>query len=250
MKIIKINSLTIYYLFILFLTGFLVQGIIIFMIVIIHEIGHIIVIKHYGYKINSINIYPFGGITKIDKDLNTSTNRELLIASGGILFQLLLQIIVYLLPIRLYIKTIIIKYNLSILLFNLIPIIPLDGSIIINSLLNKYLSFKNSYILNIIISIISIILYILFNYCYSLNNYLIIGLFIYKIYEYIKSFKYIWNRFLLERYLKKYKYKKISTKAGDLSILKIDTYQYFKEGKKIIKEEEKLRDLFDNKGII
>ena len=55
MKIIKVDPLTIYFLFILVITGFLVNGIIIFIIVIIHELGHIIMIKHYGYQINSIN---------------------------------------------------------------------------------------------------------------------------------------------------------------------------------------------------
>ena len=245
MKIIKVDPLTIYYLFILFLTGFLVNGIIIFIIVIIHELGHIIVIKHYGYQINSINLYPFGGITKIDKDLNTGTNKELLIASGGIIAQVILLIIVYLLPIRLYIKDIIFKYNISILLFNLLPIIPLDGSIIVNSILNKYLPFKRSYLVNIIISIIGIIIYITFNYWYSLNNYLIIGLFIYKIYEYIKNYRLIWNRFLLERYLHNYKYHNINTKKGDLNILKIDTYQYFINNKKVISEKTLLKEIYD-----
>lgn len=245
MKIIKVDPLTIYFLFILVITGFLVNGIIIFIIVIIHELGHIIMIKHYGYQINSINIYPFGGITKIDKDLNTSTNKELLIASGGIIVQLLLQIIIYIFPVRLYIKTIFINYNLSILIFNLLPIIPLDGSIIVNSILNKYLPFKRSYLINIIISIIGIVLYITFNYWYSLNNYLIIGLFIYKIYEYIKNYPLIWNRFLLERYLHNYKYNRINTKKGDLNILKIDTYQYFIKNNRVISEKNLLRQIYD-----
>lgn len=137
------------------------------------------------------------------------------------------------------------KYNYSIMLFNLLPIIPLDGSIIVNSILNKFFSFKKSYILYITISIISVFLYVLINYKYSVNNYLIIGIFLYKIYYSIKEYKYIYNRFLLERYLKKYKFKYISTKKGNLDILKIDTYQYFKEDEKIVSEAKKLEERFD-----
>ena len=137
------------------------------------------------------------------------------------------------------------KYNYSIMLFNLIPIIPLDGSIIVKSILNKFFSFKKSYVLYIIISIISVFLYVIINYKYSLNNYLIIGIFIYKIYYSIKEYKFIYNKFLLERYLKKYKFNYISTKKGNLDILKLDTYQYFKEDEKIVSEAKKLEERFD-----
>ena len=60
-----------------------------------------------------------------------------------------------------------------------------------------------------------------------------------------EEYKYIYNRFLLERYLKKYKFKYLNTKVGTLDILKLDTYQYFKEDKKIVSEEKKLAERFD-----
>lgn len=250
MKIIKVNFLTLYFLLLLFLCGYLKLGIIVFIIVVFHEMGHILFIKLFKYKIIDITIYPFGGITKIDKDINTPLNKELLIACGGIIFQLIFLIIIYLLPINIITKNLLYKYNISILLFNILPIIPLDGSIIINSLLNKIFSYKVSYYLYIIISIIFSIFYLFFNYWYSLNNYLIVSLFIIKTYYAIKNYKYLKTRFLLERYLNKYEYKYISTKTGDLDILKIDTYQYFKENNKIVSEYSKLKEMFDTKFIL
>ncbi len=250
MKIIKVNFLTLYFLLLLFLCGYLKIGIIIFLIVLFHELGHIFFIKLFKYKIINVTLYPFGGITKIDKDINTPLNKELLIACGGIIFQLILFIIIYLLPINIITKNLLYKYNMSILLFNMLPIIPLDGSIIINSLLNKIFSYKVSYYLYIIISIIFSIFYLFFNYWYSLNNYLIVSLFIIKTYYAIKNYKYLKTRFLLERYLNKYEYKYISTKTGDLDILKIDTYQYFKENNKIVSEYSKLKEMFDTKFIL
>ena len=46
------------------------------------------------------------------------------------------------------------EYNLYILLFNLLPIFPLDGSKIFNLFLNQLFSFKKSHIYSIILSII------------------------------------------------------------------------------------------------
>ena len=250
MKIIKVNFLTLYFLLLLFLCGYLKIGIIIFLIVLFHELGHIFFIKLFKYKIINVTLYPFGGITKIDKDINTPLNKELLIACGGIIFQLILFIIIYFVPINVITKELLYKYNMSILLFNMLPIIPLDGSIIINSLLNKIFSYKVSYYLYIIISIIFSIFYLFFNYWYSLNNYLIVSLFIIKTYKDIKNYKYLKTRFLLERYLNKYEYKYISTKTGNLDILKIDTYQYFKENNKIVSEYSKLKEKFDSKYIL
>ena len=250
MKIIKVNFLTLYFLLLLFLCGYLKIGIIIFLIVLFHELGHIFFIKLFKYKIINVTLYPFGGITKIDKDINTPLNKELLIACGGIIFQLILFIIIYFVPINVITKELLYKYNMSILLFNMLPIIPLDGSIIINSLLNKIFSYKVSYYLYIIISIIFSIFYLFFNYWYSLNNYLIVSLFIIKTYYAIKNYKYLKARLLLERYLNKYEYRYISTKTGNLDILKIDTYQYFKENNKIVSEYSKLKEKFDSKYIL
>ena len=245
MKIIKVNFLTLYFLLLLFLCGFIKIGLIIFFIVILHELGHVFFIKLFKYKIIDITIYPFGGIIKTDKDINTPPNKELLIASGGILAQIILFIVISFLPINILTKELLYKYNLSIMFFNILPIIPLDGSIIINSLLNKVFSYKISYYLYIIISILFTIIYLLFNYWYSINNYLIVSLFIIKTYYAIKNYKYLKTRFLLERYLNKYDFKYISTKSGDLDILKLDTYQYFREQDRIVSEYKKLQEKFD-----
>ena len=142
MKIIKINFLTIYFLLLLFLCGYLKIGIIIFSIVIIHELGHVFFIKMFKYEIIDITIYPFGGMTRIKKDINTPINKELFIAFGGILFQMILLGITMFLPISIITKTIFWKYNLSIMIFNMLPIIPLDGSIIL-----KDFEYGNFYII-------------------------------------------------------------------------------------------------------
>ena len=131
----------------------------------------------------------------------------------------------------------------------MIPIIPLDGSIILNSLLNKFFSFKVAYHIHFFISCMGIVLYLFSNFWFSLNNYLIVSLFLVKTYYAYKNYNYIFNKFLLERYLNKYQFHYLSTKEGNLDILKLDTYQYFKENSKIIGENQKLAERFDNKRL-
>lgn len=238
MKIIRFDYTTLYLLFILLLCGYIRVGLTILFIVLFHELGHVLVCLLFKYKIISVTIYPFGGITRVEKDINTSTNKEIILSLAGIFMQLILIPIIK--------DSIFIKYNLSIMLFNMLPIIPLDGSNFLKATLNKFFSFKKSYTLYIIISFISILIYIVYNYKYSINNYLIISIFFYRIYKDIENYKYIYNRFLLERYLKKYNFKYIDTRKGNLDILKIDTYQYFKEDEKIVSEAKKLKEKFDN----
>ena len=242
MKIIGVSNTTLYLLFILFLCGYIRVGITIFLIVLIHEVGHVLVCLLFGYKIKSVTLYPFGGLTRVEKDINTSPYKELILASAGLFMQIILYVVALSFGYR---DLLFYKYNKSIFLFNLLPIIPLDGSVIVYSLLNRFTTFKNSYKTYIVVSIISLVIYIIINYKYSLNNYLIVSIFIYKIYEGIKNYKYVYNRFLVERYLKKYHFKYISTREGNLDILKIDTYQYFKNGGKIMSEREKLAEMFD-----
>lgn len=100
------------------------------------------------------------------------------------------------------------KYHYGILLFNLLPIYPLDGGKLINLLLSTNISFKNSLNATIIISYIIVILIVIVNYPNIYLNLIIILLFLmYKIIKEQKQINFIYQKFILERYLNKYKFK-------------------------------------------
>lgn len=247
---IKINNLTYLLFFICVLSGLFKNVLLIFLIVIIHELGHVLFISKFGYAITSIDLYPFGGITKVEKDLNSPINHDLIIASGGFIFQILLFLIFSLLinlnVISVSTFNLFNTYNKSIITFNLLPIIPLDGFIILKSFLEKMFSFKKVYILVSIISIVGIFFYFQYNYIYSLNNYMIITLLIYKTYMHIKNSNYIYNRFLLERYLNTYPYKKAKQeKIINFKNFKKETLHFFKVGNRYVHEREILKKKFD-----
>ena len=122
------------YLFIAFsfiITGHVKDLLVFTSIIIFHELGHYLMAKINKVKVKKITIYPFGGITTLDTLINININRELLIAMGGILFQTIYMIIIIILYkygfVRGYIYNLYTRYNNSILYFNLLPIVSLDG---------------------------------------------------------------------------------------------------------------------------
>lgn len=247
--LLNINIAT-YFLILTFLfTGLIKNIILIYLIVIFHELGHLFIIKMLKYQVLRIDIYPMGGVTKINKKINTSIKDELLISIFGIVFQIILALIFMLLIYNnlissntyLLFKT----YNITIMLFNMIPIIPLDGYIFVRSILELIFPYKKSFYLSFIISLISIILFISINELYSLNNYLIISFLIYKIYEKFKDFKFENLKFQLERHLFDLKYHKIKNeKVLNLDLLRKDTYHYFKQDNTYISEKKVLSKKF------
>lgn len=246
MKIIKVDGWTLYFLFICFLCGYIKVALMIFIIVVIHELGHLFFIKLLRYKVLEVKIYPFGGITKVDKDINTPIGHELLIALGGVLAQVVLYGVMFS-EMSYLDKELFWKYNTSILLFNMLPIIPLDGSKILECVLNRMWSFKVSYKVNLVVSLISLVLFVGFNYKYSLNNYMVVVFLVFKMYKYLMDEKFIYNRFLLERYLNNYRFRRIDTRKGNLNILKKDVYQYFLEDDRVVSEKKKLAIRFDKR---
>ena len=250
MKKIKINAFTYFFIISACLTVMFKECLILMLIIFIHELGHVLAIKYFNYPIKSIDFLPFGGITKIEKDLNSSINADLIISVSGVLCQLVLYIIIAFFYYHKILDNsfyqLFCKYNFSILFFNLLPIIPLDGSIFLKSILEKHFSFWQSQILTVIFSFFFLLVFLYFNYFYALNNYLIICFLFYKIWIYIKELKYVENRFLLERYLHDYKYSKVKI-INNIKGIQKQKKHYFQIKDKLIKEKDVLKAYFQSR---
>lgn len=158
-------------------------------------------------KVDKIIIYPFGGISKFNMPLNTPIHKELIILIMGPLFQFLAYfILLQILPNN---KDIINLYHYSILIFNLLPIYPLDGGKLLNLFFSLKFPLKRSLYLEIFISYIMVLLIILINKENININLIIIIIFLfYKITKEYKQIELLYNKFLLERYLYKYNFSK------------------------------------------
>ena len=234
---IKFNYVTLYLLLIALLCGFIKYALYVTFIILFHEIGHAFIAIILGYNIKSIEIFPFGGMSKLDKPLNTPIIHDLLIAIMGIAFQLILSLLGQLL----HIDYMFLKLNQTIMLFNLLPIIPLDGSKILFEIICLFLSFRKSINFYYISSFLFLIIYLIFSYKYILSNYLVIALFIYKTTEVIKNRKIICQKFILERCL----YNNLIFKRVKSSNEKIENFQkdvkyYYLIDSKLISDKEYL----------
>ena len=158
----------------------------------------------FNWKIEKVVILPFGALTIFHEDLNRKIKEEFLIVIMGPIFQIIFTFVVYYFSLNddfLY-------YSLVILCFNLLPIFPLDGSKLFNLFLNKFISFKISHLILIWVSILSV-LFLLLRVKISLIFVLIILCLLVRIIKEVKDHNSLFNRFLLERYLKKYHFLKL-----------------------------------------
>ena len=245
-----------HYTYILIALGFILTGyfhnlIIFTSIIIIHELGHYTIAKLNKLNVEKIIIYPYGGIVKMNIPVNTPIKKELYVAISGIIFQTIYFIIITIMYkqglIRDYIYNLFTIYNKSILMFNILPIHPLDGSKILNLLLSKILPFNIANKLNIIISIITLIILISINY-YQLNytSFFILGIILDNIIKYYKQLKYIFNKFLLERYIYKITYNK-TKKINKINHMYKEKYHILKENNTYISEKQALSNKFKRK---
>ena len=209
-NLFKIDIFTYLLLILSFFAGYFREMIIVYLILFVHEFGHFFLMKYYNIKVNNIVMYPYGGMIKSNMLINTNSIRALLISLGGIISQVILWIIVYILYkinlVSVFYYDIFYQYNISIILFNLLPIIPLDGFKILNSIIEMFISFKYSIIVSLIISFVSLILFFCYLYFYSVSNYVIVIFMLFSLIKYIRETKYIINKFYIERVIYDIKY--------------------------------------------
>lgn len=227
------------------LIGYFEQFIFVFTLILFHELGHFETAKILKYKVDKIYLYPTGGISKFTSELNTSFTKELLVLINGPI----VQIIVYLLikNIYPYARSLIFLKNIhySILLFNLLPIYPLDGGKLLNLLLSKILSFRKSFNYTIYLSYIVIGIFILFIPRHFKINYIFMVVFlVYKTTEEYKKRNYYFDKFILERYLYSYSFNKLCI-VNSLNDFKKGYKHILDNKEKIYTEEEYLKNRYE-----
>ena len=198
-KNIKVSKYSYIIVFLALITGQIKELLGLLIIILSHEFGHYFASKIFNWNIDKIYLYPFGGLIKYNEKIDKPFLEEFIIAISGIVNQSVVFILcIFIFKNNTYFFNIIKNYHYSILFFNLIPIIPLDGSKILNIILNKIFNFRKSYI---ILNIISIVLLIIFIFKSNFSLLIVILFLIYKIYLNIKNKSILFNRFILEKYL-------------------------------------------------
>lgn len=237
---IKIHPLTVALFFVGLLTGYFKYLFFIFSIVFLHECGHVFMMKLFKRRVLSIELLPFGGITKIDSKISEDIFEDLLIAVGGIFFQTIFGFLLLFIENRGLIDyatfSFINRYNMFIIIFNLVPICPLDGHKIIRLLGELVFSFKKVYKCASWLSLIAVFSLLTIKFEIAKDNLLV---FIFLIYMCISEFKnepFIVNRFLVERLNYTFHYPKKNVKKLDDMYKNRVNYIKNRHEKEVLKE--------------
>lgn len=192
-------------------TGHFIELITLFAIVFIHECGHAAAAALLGCRVVSIQMLPFGGVAVIEDGGKLTAWREIVIALAGPLQNILMVGVVLLLQYMQFGDPIFLSYiiqgNLLIALFNLLPILPLDGGKIVQALVSLvapyYTTLMWTYRISILVSI-GVIVYAVGRWIagdYGLPlNILLVGLFLFysNVTDY-RNIPYRFIRFLMNR---------------------------------------------------
>ena len=130
------------------LTGYFTELLTLFVIVVIHELGHAACAVHLGWKVREIQLMPFGGVVVAEQAPMASALDELRVALAGPL-QNIWMIGLALLFGHIGIWTpewsdYFLKANLMLALFNLIPALPLDGGKVMQALFSLWMPYYRS----------------------------------------------------------------------------------------------------------
>ncbi|NLI91993.1 MAG: peptidase M50 [Peptococcaceae bacterium] len=128
---IRIHPTFIGLLLICALCGFAARAIIVFGLVFLHEFVHMLAARGYGVKIQSIELYPYGGTAVLEDTFEGKKKEETIIAFSGPAFNFALFLIIQWLRwegiFRGEWALELVKINFWLAFFNLIPVLPLDG---------------------------------------------------------------------------------------------------------------------------
>jgi Zn-dependent protease/CBS domain-containing protein len=122
-----------------------VMALLLFGSVLLHELGHSLVAKSKGIEVNSIRLFLFGGVASIDKEPQKPADM-LQVAIAGPLVSLFLWVALTALllfvripsqPLAVVLSSVA-ALNFTLLMFNLIPGLPLDGGQMLKAIVWKF----------------------------------------------------------------------------------------------------------------
>ncbi|PDY40260.1 stage IV sporulation protein FB [Bacillus wiedmannii] len=178
-----------------------------FCIVLIHELGHAFAAAHYNWRIKKIQLLPFGGVAELEEHGNKSLKEELVVVIAGPIQHIWMMVVGYIvfevgwLGADLY--YFFIWNNMIILAFNLLPIWPLDGGKVLFNVLSYRFPYLQAHEKMMKLSCVFFSVILVWQLLWNGNNIMMWVLLIFlavSLYQEWKQRQYAFMRFLLERY--------------------------------------------------
>ncbi len=187
--------------------GRFTEAVLMFTIVFWHEVGHAAAAAYYKWRITSVMLLPFGGVAKVDEYGNRPVSEEAAVILAGPLQHLVIAAFAFILNwtgiLGPDLFGLVMDYNWTILLFNLVPVWPLDGGKLLFLLLSMHLPYKKAHAVMLILSfglltICSAVVLLVIPY--QLNLWIVFSFILFSLRQEWKQRGYLLIRFLLERY--------------------------------------------------
>ncbi|MDQ0414560.1 M50 family metallopeptidase [Mesobacillus stamsii] len=188
-------------------TAHFIELMMLLLIIFVHEMGHVAAASFFSWRIKKIALLPFGGVAEVDEHGNRPLKEELIVVLAGPLQHVWMMGLAYLLfitgtfPEKWH--SLFVGYNLMVLVFNLLPIWPLDGGKLLFILLSMNTPFQKAHLLTLYASAGGLLIFsgiLLFVAPLTLNVWIIIGFLAVSLYFEWKQRQFAFMRFLMERY--------------------------------------------------
>lgn len=121
------------------------EAIIIAITVLFHETAHVVLSLRMGFKVEEIELFPFGGVARLSNMIEVDPKDEIIISLAGPIANGCFATIAYILKLSgfdYYILDFVIKINIYMGIFNITPLFPLDGGRIARAFLSYILGVK------------------------------------------------------------------------------------------------------------
>ncbi len=128
--------------------GFLTEALILFSIIFLHEVAHALTARGLGLKVMEIELYPFGGVARLEEVLELDPQTEKNVALAGPLFNFVLAgaaLVLYMNQVMVAGGLLFfVRLNLILGFFNMLPALPLDGGRMLRASLAPSLGFQKA----------------------------------------------------------------------------------------------------------
>lgn len=170
----KVNKYFIVLIIAGFVAGYLKEILMLFIFVLLHELCHVISALVFKLEIKSIEIFPFGGVARVDNLNYIGTIKEIIITIAGPLFNLTIAIFLFFLQrsgVNIPDYSYIMEINISLAVFNMLPGIPLDGVRILRAVLGYFAGLRKATRTAIICGkLLAIVLFFCGIFCVLIGN--------------------------------------------------------------------------------
>ncbi|MCL1950644.1 MAG: site-2 protease family protein [Turicibacter sp.] len=188
------------------LLGHFTQFVIFGMTLVVHELGHFFMARLFKWELEELRLFGFGGVMRFRGELNKSNLADLWVSLGGIMSNGLFLMLLLLVDTDALSSVILNRHyylifsQLFMIVFNLMPLPPLDGSRILMALLSMNLPYKK--VLDLVngFNVVLLGILVLLTLWFDWRQFLLIeGFLVYSTIKFRKESSYLFERFLLQK---------------------------------------------------